>query len=201
MLKDFIKGIKSIFTHEDAVHIECKGETKSSIAEPVLSFVNAVKNNPDRFSFEGVVNPNSKEGALGGCFDTRVRKYQADNYGAYTDLYKFTDKKLNQSYEMFIYNDEAHDNDYSHRGQYTTQPNYITYHDKRLSFITQQEWLFIEESLYLPYMDRMKEISDKKRLRKSINHERKMKKERKEWVENNKKQRQRYCDMYCEEED
>ncbi len=192
MLGKFIKGMKSVFTDVNEKETRSEVTEEAFVAEPILSFVNRVKNNPDRFSFEGVFNARYLSGRKA------VRKYQADNYGAYADLYKFTDKKLNQSYEMFIYNDEAYNNDYSRRGQYTTQPNYITCHDKRLSFITQQEWLFIEDSLYLPYMDRMKEISDKKKLRKSINHERKRKKDWKSYEENNKKQRQEYCDMYCE---
>ena len=214
MITKLIKSIISVFKGDEALtEITIPPKTippKVSIAEPILSFVNTVKANPSRFTFEGVVNPKYGRFELSTAYppEPTTRKYQADKYRRYYDLYKFTDLELGASYEMFIFNEEA----YGEVGpnvragdaiiklgisRHATQPNYITCRDERLRFITQLEWLYIEEQLYLSNLTRLAEIADKEAVRKDINQERKWARERIAIDKKNKSQREEYCNIYC----
>ena len=166
------------------------------VAEPVLSFINTVKANPERFTFTGIISTS-------GGDERYIREFQDESYGHYWDAYKFTDTKLGTVYTIRVFNIEAYlrsntrHNDKNFGGN-TTQPNYIQCSDNRLSFITQLEWLFIEEQLYLPYLERLQGIKDKKVLRKTLNNERKYKVEKVQRELVSKRQREEYCNLYCE---
>jgi hypothetical protein len=193
MMKRVINWMTSVLNKRDELaHLP----VVTTVAEPILSFVSAVKASPERFTFTGIVN------TLGG--DERyVRKFQDESYGHYWDAYRFTDIKLGKVYTLRVFNvkaylgDNMRHNDKNFGGS-TTQPNYLQCSDNRLSFITQLEWLFIEEQLYLPYLERLQVIKDKKVLRKTLNNERKYKVEKVQRELVSKRQREEYCNLYCE---
>tara|TARA_R110000850_G_scaffold16574_1_gene51538 strand:- start:1044 stop:1607 length:564 start_codon:yes stop_codon:yes gene_type:complete len=169
-----------------------------TITEPILSFVNTVKTNPSRFTFK-VVN--------GGLPDRvpvyHSYKYLVDKEGRCSTykaiLYKFKDINSGDSYEILIFNYPfVCWGDISI--EYSDSTNLITCNDSRLKFITQLEWLYIEEQLYFPYITRLKEIHNKKVTRKSLNNYHKLGRERKEREIINKSQREEYCNIYCKGE-
>ena len=193
MMTSVIKWITSVLNKRDElVHLP----KATVVAEPILSFINTVKVNPERFTFTGIISTS-------GGDERYIREFQDESYGHYWDAYRFTDIKLGKVYTLSVFNVKAYlrsngrhnDKNYS---CYTTQPNYIRCSDNRLSFITQLEWLFIEEQLYLPYLERLQGIKDKKVLRKTLNNERKYKVEKVQRELVSKRQREEYCNLYCE---
>ena len=180
---------------------------KVSIKEPTLSFVNTVKANPSRFTFERflppedtpVTSPTDPYHQAEIMYKTR-RYCQKVRYRLYLDWYKFTDKELGTSYEITVVSSSVYGSHIPVKISFDS-PNHITCNDDRLKFITQLEWLYIEEQLYLPYITRLKEIHNKKVTRKSLNNYRRLGRERKEREIINKSQREEYCNIYCKGED
>ena len=193
MMKRIINWITSVLNKRGGVP---PITAVTTVAEPILSFINTVKVNPERFTFTGIIS------ASGG--DERyIREFQDESYGHYWDAYRFTDIKLGKVYTLRVFNVKAYLGDNTRHNNKncrcnTTQPNYIQCSDNRLSFITQLEWLFIEEQLYLPYLERLQGIKDKKVLRKTLNNERKYKVEKVQRELVSKRQREEYCNLYCE---
>ena len=193
MMKRIINWITSVLNKRGGVP---PITAVTTVAEPILSFINTVKVNPERFTFTGIISTS-------GGDERYIREFQDESYGHYWDAYRFTDIKLGKVYTLRVFNvkaylgDNMRHNDKNFGGN-TTQPNYIQCSDNRLSFITQLEWLFIEEQLYLPYLERLQGIKDKKVLRKTLNNERKYKVEKVQRELVSKRQREEYCNLYCE---
>ena len=193
MMKRVINWVTSVLNKRGGVP---PITTVTTVAEPILSFINTVKVNPERFTFTGIISTS-------GGDERYIREFQDESYGHYWDAYRFTDIKLGKVYTLRVFNvkaylgDNTRHNDKNCRCN-TTQPNYIQCSDNSLSFITQLEWLFIEEQLYLPYLERLQGIKDKKVLRKTLNNERKYKVEKVQRELVSKRQREEYCNLYCE---
>lgn len=163
---------------------EAQKESTTDVAEPILSFVQTVNNDPKRFSFNGVISEYEA---------TPNRPFRCDRKGQYTDLYVFTDKKLGLRYEIFVFNAEAFG---TKRNQFDTQPNYISCADKRLRFVTQREWLFIEQELYLPYLAGKEKLQQLLQEKQERSYNKKMVRLGKEREEQIRRQREEYCNMY-----
>ncbi len=207
VFKELIKVLFASVKPKSNIGSEKYTVSAATVAEPILSFVNTVKANPERFTFEGVVNeryvPSCEPIGSRHLIDEFVREFQADNGGWCDDLYKFTDKELGISWEVLIFNWEHWVMKRSQsvvKRRHITQPNFITCNDEKVQFVTQLEWLFIEEQLYLPFLERNKALAEAKQRRAGNNYERSCKKIQAQREVGLKAQREAYKKAYCKEE-
>ncbi len=202
VFKELIKVLFASVKPKSNIGFEKYTVSAATVAEPIFSFVNTVKANPERFTFEGVVNSRWAVDGENSCSSEEggLRKFKDDNHGEYTDRYLFTDSKLELSWVILVYNEEAYSNGYSRAGRYPTQPNYLICNDEKARFVTQLEWLFIEEQLYLPFLKRREVLAEAKQRRDTKRHERSCKIARAFHEATLKAQRNAYKEAYCKEE-
>ncbi len=199
LLKQFVqycKGTES--THQGKKVVGTSGESYN-VAEPILSFVNTVKANPERFTFEGVVNEGYVDPCelVGGRYlrEDLIRKFQCSPS---KDLFRLTDTDLGISWEVAVPTISEY---YKKAIRYpTTQPTLLSCLDETLSFIQVAEWVYIEKELYIPYLQKSLQIMDAQQRRETQNQLRRGRESRAAIQAREDKIREAYKEAYCKEE-
>ena len=130
-----ISWIKSLFK-----------KTPPDISEPVISFVELVKNNPDRFRLN-----------LDNCAN---REYFREHYNPYYKFYSLYDRKLNEYSVLFMLEEYVPDYTY-----------YLTM--KKHSYLTPDEYEYIHKRLRSIFQAREDKLILIKSQRKVRNDQRK----------------------------